>query len=129
MTPSAGQPGTRTDAGRGAPDPRARRRLDRTVVWSMGLYLISFPLMLVWLVVLSAAATFVGVDLQGDPTPGEQRTANLVYMALVLSTLVPAAAVGIRGWVRRRQAVALLVAILSVLTAVAFVLFPLLAGG
>lgn len=128
MTGGGEEPRRVTDTRRGLLHPRARRRLDRTVTWSLGLFLISFPLMLVWLVVLAAAAPVFGVDLQGDPTPRELRVTNLVYMGLVLSTLLPAAAIGTLGWVRRRQRAALVVAVLSAVTAIAFVLLPVLAG-
>lgn len=102
-------------------------RLDRAVVWSLGLYLMSFPLMLVFLVLSAWVAPVIGV-VPGSGSKGD-RALNAVYVGGVVVAFLVAAVVGLTGWRRRGQRAGLAVAGLSVLTAAAFVALPSVLGG
>jgi hypothetical protein len=95
-------------------------------LWSLLLFLLSFPLMLVSLAFVGAMAESAGVEFGGDERLGVQQLLNGLFVVLALSPLVAAAIVGLVGWRRRRQVVALIVAALAALTLVAFVLLPAL---
>lgn len=121
---------TSHSGGRQAPPvrwlPSRRRvgRLDRSVVWSLFLFLLSFPLMLLFLALIAWAADVLGVEFGSDTQLRTQGILNAVYVGLVLLILGVAMTIGLVGWFRRRQPVALVVAVLSGLTALAFVAFP-----
>lgn len=99
-------------------------RLDRTVLWSGGLFLASFPLMLLYLAVIGMVASWMGVRFGSPDDARAERVLNLVYMGLVLGTLGASVAIGLRGWRRRRLKLALAAALLSLVTAAAFVVVP-----
>ncbi len=80
--------------------------------------------MLVSLAFIGAVATNAGVEFGSDEKVGLQQILNGVFVVLALAPLVAAVVVGIFGWVRRRSAVALVVAVLSAITIVIFVVFP-----
>ena len=101
-------------------------RLHRTVLWSGGLWLLSFPLMIFYLAVIGMIAQWMGVRFGRPEDAGAELVLNLVYMALVLGTLGIAFVVGLRGWRRHGLRLALVAAVLSVVTAVLFVLAPVL---
>lgn len=90
----------------------------------MGLWLVSFPLMLVFLVMITWIAAGAGIEL-GSGSPGERRL-NTLYVLAVLAVLAFSALVGVRAWRRRRQGAGLVIAGLSVATAALFVLLPAL---
>ena len=102
------------------------RRLHRTVLWSGGLWLASFPLMLFYLAVIGMVAQWMGVRFGSAEDATAERTLNYVYMSMVLGTLGFAAFVGLRGWRRHGSRLALTTAVLSVLTGVLFVVLPAL---
>ena len=99
-------------------------RLHRTVIWSGGLWLASFPLMLLYLAVIGMIGQWMGVRFGSPEDAGAERALNLVYMVLVLGTLGASVRMGLRGWRRHRLRLALAAAILSTLTAVLFVVLP-----
>lgn len=101
-------------------------RLHRTVLWSGGLWLLSFPLMLFYLAVIGMIAQWMGVRFGAPEDAVAERVLNLVYMAMVLGTLGVAAVVGFRGWRRHGLRLALAAAVLSILTGLLFVLAPAL---
>lgn len=101
-------------------------RLHRTVLWSGGLWLLSFPLMLLYLAVIGMIAQWLGVRFGTAEDAATERALNLLYMAMVLGTLGVAVAVGLRGWRRHRLRLALTAAVLSILTGLLFVLAPVL---
>ena len=105
----------------------APERLHRDVLWSGGLWLLSFPLMLFYLAVIGMVAQWLGVRLGSAEDATTERVLNLVYMAMVLGTLGVAAVIGWRGWRRHGLRLALIAAVLSVLTGAAFVLIPVFA--
>ena len=100
------------------------RRLHRTVLWSGGLWLLSFPLMLLYLAVIGMIGMAMGVQFGSAEDAETERTLNYVYMAMVLGTLGVAALVGLRGWRRYGLRLALATAVLSVLTGILFVGLP-----
>ena len=102
-------------------------RLHRSVLWSGGLFLASFPLMLFYLAVIGMVGQWLGARFGSPEDAGTELVLNLVYMALVLGTLGVAVVIGFRGWRRHRLRLALAAAVLSLLTAVLFVLLPALA--
>jgi hypothetical protein len=102
-------------------------RLHRSVLWSGGLWLASFPLMLFYLAVIGMIAQGLGVQFGSAEDAGAERVLNLLYMAMVLGTLGAAVVIGFRGWRRHGLRLALTAAVLSLLTAAAFVLLPVLA--
>lgn len=118
----------RRPASSGQSVPAAPRgRLDRSVLWSGGLLLASFPLMLLFLVLVHMLATLLGIEL-GDPEHASQeRWLNLGYLAMVLAVLGTSIVIGLRGWRRRGERLALAAAILSALTVVGFLLLPAVA--
>jgi hypothetical protein len=95
-----------------------------TVLWSGGLWLLSFPLMLFYLAVIGMIAQWMGVRFGSPEDAGAELVLNLVYMGMVLGTLGAAAVVGLRGWRRHGQLLALIAAVLSIVTGVLFVLAP-----
>ena len=105
----------------------APERLHRDVLWSGGLWLLSFPLMLFYLAVIGMVAQWLGVRFGSAEDATAERVLNLVYMAMVLGTLGAATVIGWRGWRRHGLRLALAAAVLSVLTGAAFVLLPALA--
>ncbi len=102
-------------------------RLHRSVLWSGGLFLASFPLMLFYLAVIGMVGQWLGVRFGSPEDAGTELVLNLVYRALVLGTLGVAAVIGLRGWRRHHLRLALAAAVLSLLTAVFFVVLPALA--
>ena len=102
-------------------------RLHRSILWSGGLWLASFPLMLFYLAVIGMIAQWFGVRFGSAEDAGAERVLNLLYMAMVLGTLGAAALIGLRGWRRHGLRLALTTASLSLLTAAAFLLLPVLA--
>ena len=102
-------------------------RLHPTVLWSGGLWLASFPLMLFYLVLIGMIAQWFGIRFGSPEDATAERVLNVVYMALVLGTLGVAVVVGLRGWRDHHLRLALTTAVLSVLTAVLFVVLPVLA--
>lgn len=102
-------------------------RLHRDVLWSGGLWLVSFPLMLFYLAIIGLIAQWLDVDFGSTEDATTELVLNVLYMAMVLGTLGVAAAIGFRGWRRHRLRLALVAAVLSLVTAVAFVLLPVLA--
>lgn len=102
------------------------RRLHRSILWSGGLWLLSFPLMLLYLAVIGMVAQWMGVRFGSPEDASAERVLNLVYMALVLGTLGAATVIGYRGWRRHHQRLALTAALLSALTGLAFVVLPVL---
>lgn len=99
-------------------------RLHRSVLWSGGLWLASFPLMLFYLAVIGMVGQWLGVEFGSPEDAGTERVLNLVYMAMVLATLGTAVVIGLRGWRRHGQRLALAAAVLSAVTAALFVLLP-----
>ena len=99
-------------------------RLHRTVLWSGGLWLLSCPLMLLYLAVIGMIAQWMGVRFGSAEDAGTEFVLNLVYMGLVLGTLGAAALVGLRGWRQHGLRLALTTAVLSIVTGVLFVLAP-----
>lgn len=117
--PSSPAPGARFSLWRRPPD---RPRVDRAVLWSVFLFLLNFPLILVFLAVVGAFAMEAGIDLGGDdPRIG---LFNALYIAAVLAVWVVAAFLGIRGWRRSGQRVGLVSAVLCLLSGVGFVALP-----
>ena len=104
-----------------------RERLHPSVLWSGGLWLASFPLMLFYLAVIGMVGQWMGVRFGSAEDAGAELVLNLVYMALVLGTLGFAFVIGLRGWRRHGQRLALTAAVLSLLTALLFVVLPALA--
>ena len=104
----------------------AQTRLHRTVLWSGGLWLLSFPLMLFYLAVIGMVGQWMGIRFGSAEDATAERALNIVYMAMVLGTLGVAAVAGMRGWRRHGSRLALTAAVLSVLTGIAFVLLPAL---
>ncbi len=104
----------------------AQTRLHRTVLWSGGLWLLSFPLMLFYLAVIGMIGQWMGVRFGSPEDALAERLLNLLYMALVLGTLGAAAVIGFRGWRRHGFRLALAAAVLSTLTGVLFVVLPAL---
>jgi len=102
-------------------------RLHRSVLWSGGLFLASFPLMLFYLAVIGMVAGWLGIQFGSAEDATAERVLNLVYMAMVLGTLGAAVVIGWRGWRRHGLRLALTAAVLSALTGALFVLFPVLA--
>ena len=102
-------------------------RLHRSVLWSGGLWLLSFPLMLFYLAVIGMVAGWLGIRFGSAEDATAEQVLNLVYMAMVLGTLGAAVVIGLRGWRRYGQRLALTAAVLSALTGVLFVLLPVLA--
>jgi hypothetical protein len=101
-------------------------RLHRDILWSGGLWLLSFPLMLVYLAIVGMIGQWLGVRFGSPEDATAERVLNLLYMALVLGTLGAAAVIGWRGWRRHGLRLALAAAVLSGITAVLFVLLPVL---
>ncbi len=110
--------------GRGRRALRDARRLDRTILWSLCLFLLSFPLLLVSLSFVGAMATSAGVEFGSSERVGAQQLLNGLFVVLALSPLAAAATIGFVGWFRRRLVVALVVAVLAVLTMIGFVVVP-----
>lgn len=106
---------------------RDTQRLDRTVLWSLLLFLLSFPLMLVSLAFVGAMATSAGVEFGSDERVGVQQLLNGLFVVLALSPLAAAVVVGLVGWFSRRKVVALVAAVLAAVSIVAFFLLPALA--
>jgi hypothetical protein len=105
-----------------------RPRLDRGVLWSLGLLLASFPLMLVFLVLVSWAATGLGIEL-GSGSPQDEAL-NTAYVVAVVAVLAMSALLGLVAWRRRGQTVGAVVAALALLTAALFLALPsLLSAG
>lgn len=102
-------------------------RLHRAILWSGGLWLASFPLMLFYLAVIGMIAQWIGVQFGSAEDATAERVLNLVYMAMVLGTLGTAIVIGLRGWRRHGLKLALAAAVLSMITAAAFVLLPAIA--
>lgn len=102
----------------------ARERLDRAVAWALGLWLASFPLMAVFLVLVSWVAAAMNVEL-GSGSPREQQL-NAIYVLAVLLVLASSALLGARAWRRRRRVAGLVIAGLAATTGVLFVLVPVL---
>lgn len=122
---SAPSPATRSSS----PARRSRRsrpRPDRTVLWSVLLFLLSFPLMLVSLAFVGAMAASAGVEFGSEQRVAAQQLLNGLYIVLALSPLLAAIVVGLIGWFKRRQPVALVAAVLSALTIVALLALPAL---
>ncbi len=121
--PSPGtRPATRRLLGRRAPD---RPRVDRAVLWSVFLFLLNFPLILVFLALVGAFALEAGIDLSSDDPRLD--VLNGLYIVAVVAVWLVAALLGIRGWRRSGDRVGLVAAILSGLSAVGFLLLPYLA--
>jgi hypothetical protein len=99
-------------------------RLHPSVLWSGGLWLLSFPLMLFYLAVIGMIGQWMGVRYGSAEDAATELVLNLVYMALVLGTLGVSVVVGFRGWRRHGLRLALAAAVLSLLTAALFVLLP-----
>ena len=102
-------------------------RLHHDVLWSGGLWLASFPLMLFYLAVIGMVGQWMGVEFGSAEDATTERVLNLVYMAMVLGTLGAAVVIGLRGWRRHGLKLALAAAVLSVVTGVFFVVLPALA--
>ena len=102
-------------------------RLHRDILWSGGLWLASFPLMLLYLAIIGIVGQWMGVEFGSVEDATTERVLNLVYMAMVLGTLGAAVAIGLRGSRRHGLKLALAAAVLSVLTGLLFVLLPALA--
>ena len=105
----------------------ASARLHRDILWSGGLWLLSFPLMLVYLAVVGMIGSWLGVRFGSTEDATAELLLNLLYMAMVLGTLGAAFVIGLRGWRRHGLRLARAAAVLSVVTAVLFVLLPVLA--
>jgi hypothetical protein len=101
--------------------------LHRSILWSGGLWLLSFPLMLVYLAIIGMVAQWLGITFGSAEDAEAERVLNIVYMVMVLGTLGAAVVIGLRGWRRHGLKLALTAAVLSILTGVAFVLLPALA--
>lgn len=112
-------------SGRTAGSPAKSQRLDRAVVWSVTLQMISLPLMLLLLVGVALAASSMGIVLGSDDDLGAQRTIIAAYMALVLAPLVASVVIGFVGWRRRGRKAALAAASVS---GALIVLFMLVVG-
>lgn len=106
---------------------KSKPRLDRGLLWSIGLFLASFPLVLIFLALIGALAMEAGIELGSDEDVALQNLLNGLYMAAVLAVWVAAAVLGFSAWRRKREVIGLIVAILSVLCAVGFVALPSLA--
>jgi hypothetical protein len=102
-------------------------RLHRSVLWSGGLWLASFPLMLLYLAIVGMVAQWLGVRFGSSEDAVAEQVLNYVYMAMVLGTLGAAVVIGLRGWRRHGLRLALAAAVLSACTAVAFVVLPVIA--
>jgi hypothetical protein len=100
------------------------RRLDRGMLWSLMIFLLSFPLMLIFLVIIAYVAQVRGIDLGSSEDLAAQQRLNTTFIILALSPLTAAFIIGLRSWLRRRQAIGLAVAVLSVLAGVGVVLLP-----
>lgn len=94
------------------------------MVWALGLWLASFPLMAVFLVLISWLAAATNVEL-GSGSPQEQQL-NLIYVLAVLLVLVSSALVGVTAWRRHRRVAGLVIAGLAATTGVLFVMLPVL---
>lgn len=104
-----------------------RRGLDPTVRWALGLFLVGFPLMLVFLVVTSWVAPWFAIDL-ATASPAQLARLNTAYVAAASTPFLVSAYLGLRAWRRDRFVAGLVVAILALVTVVAFVALPLVAG-
>ncbi len=94
------------------------------MAWALGLWLASFPLALIFLVVTSWVAAGTGVEL-GSGTRQEQQL-NLLYVLGVLGVLAASALTGLASWRRRRRLAGLVTTCLALGTGVLFVLVPVL---
>ena len=84
--------------------------------------------MLLFLALIAAAGSMMGVEFgSGEDAAAEQRL-NTIYVIVALSPLAASIAIALRTWVRRRQQAALVIAVLGLLSAVAFLVFPAIAG-
>jgi hypothetical protein len=101
-------------------------RLHRSIRWSGGLWLASFPLAMVYLGFIGMVGQWMGIRWGSAEDASAERVLNIVYMAMVLGTLGAAVVVGLRGWRRHGLKLALTIAVLAILTGVAFVLPVLL---
>jgi hypothetical protein len=104
------------------------RRLDRGMLWSLMIFLLSFPMMLVSLAIIAYVAELRGIPLGTAEELAAQQTLNTVYIVMALAPLALAAVIGFLAWRRRRQAIGLAVAVLSVLAGIGFVLLPRIAA-
>ena len=102
------------------------RRLHRSILWSGGLWLASFPLMLFYLALIAMVAQWMDIRFGSAEDATAERALNYVYMAMVLGTLGVAVVIGLRGWRRHGLRLALTAAVLSALTGVLFVVLPAL---
>lgn len=102
-------------------------RLHRDILWSGGLWLLSFPLMIFYLAIIGMVAQWLDIRFGSAADATGERVLNLVYMAMVLGTLGVAVRIGLRGWRRHGLKLALAAAVLSVVTAALFLLVPVLA--
>ena len=102
-------------------------RLHRAVLWSGGLWLVSFPLMLLYLAIIGMIGQWMGIRFGSSADAKAEFVLNLVYMGLVIGTLAVSVVIGLRGWRRHGLRLALAAAVLSLLTAVLFVVLPVFA--
>jgi hypothetical protein len=102
----------------------APERLHKTVLVSGGIWLASFPLVLVYLAVIGMVGQWFGVQFGSPEDATAELVLNLVYMAMVLGTLGVGVVYGLRGWRRHGLRLALAAAVLSVVNGVLFVVLP-----
>jgi hypothetical protein len=84
--------------------------------------------MLLFLAVIAAVGSMTGVEFGSGEDVAAERRLNTIYVIVALSPLAASIAIASRTWLRRRQQAALVIAILAVLSAVAFLVFPAIAG-
>lgn len=122
MTPRGGGAAASADLPSGAAPPAPAAGIDRAVLWSVMLHVLSFPLMLVLLIVAGLVASDMGVQLGGEDDVPTQLAIAGGYALLVLTPLVASVVIGATGWRRRRRKAALAAACVSGAVIVLFLL-------
>ncbi len=126
--PSKPSPSSRSTTWRPSEGPGTSvRRLDRGMLWSLMIFLLSFPMMLLFLAVIAYVAELQGITLGSSEDLAAQQTLNTVFIVLSLCPLTAAFIIGLKSWRQRRQAVGLAVAVLSAIAGLGLVLLPSLA--
>lgn len=102
-----------TTLSRGQP---ARKPMTRSSWWALGLLAATVPVLLLAVAVIEAVASALGMGMGTPSTPAEvdaQTWLNLGFFVVVAAPMVASAVVGVRAWLRAKDAVALTVGLIS----------------